>query len=653
MKTHQFLRVSNLIFPIFFQFAIITKSVPTKIVMTNKTKKTKSKKTRSSSSSLETSKLRLPILQQDEANTKNILRGIMEETKTSENEVDSRIQLDDDLAQLPFPLEAWNRFKNDVGDIDETENFNTWCQNQAKLNNYPTSEFWIISGLYRWHFGMKKSFAAIGATLMHTRLKQVQQDLRDLYKQDDLTDHGMQLGQKRILGAVDDKYDLQLLSGAYSHLSGRLPARYIVTEVGSLDDPFVASPAHLSWVKNPQIVGILFSISRAAGELYSTFGKRAKTSPGVLGACRSLFTFLEQKTCCCPVYGVEASPEGVIKYCRQRLRNGMKWNEGMREFVSLQYRGTVLYSAFCKLLGQSLPFHPDYYESSLYYAQWAREFITLADREWKVSKEASYDEKGAVFQPSFRTGIMVAELETRRMLRDLDETPDKRQFPLHDELKLACEIVSLSKSIDMKSECKTDRQVFETVFGRRPLAFAHAAIAGSLIQLSPGAITKKVAKTLAQLGLRDENDPRNLIAIAVEHYRLAAETELHDGDSAPTLWWAYAGNMVAAGTVRGDKDTTKPGYYLGELRRAIQKANEASRERNFEVFGDCLEKGGTCEMLARLVAKHFQDKDDSFVLPKLEYHVGDNEKVSLCVAGETVCVNFSRYIDREAQSWYR
>ena len=45
---------------------------------------------------------------------------------------------------------------------------------------------------------------------------------------------------------------------------------------------------------------------------------------------------------------------------------------------------------------------------------WATNFIDVADERWNVVENRSFAQHGSSFQPSFRRGVMVAQLDTVR-----------------------------------------------------------------------------------------------------------------------------------------------------------------------------------------------------------------------------------------------
>lgn len=50
-------------------------------------------------------------------------------------------------------------------------------------------------------------------------------------------------------------------------------------------------------------------------------------------------------------YGKEGSPKEVVEYCKKKLAEGISWDGGMRQFVSLIYQGTVLHGFQIRMMG--------------------------------------------------------------------------------------------------------------------------------------------------------------------------------------------------------------------------------------------------------------------------------------------------------------
>ena len=103
-------------------------------------------------------------------------------------------------------------------------------------------------------------------------------------------------------------------------------------------------------------------------------------------------------------------------------------------------------------------------------------------------------------------------------------------------------------------------------------------------------------------------------------------------------------------------------YTLGQLEHAIQQAHQAEAARDIGVFGENKQKKGEFESIAKLTAKHFQEKLDDFVLPQVRLVCqtkcktrGRNEitKSFLEVDGEVICPDFEKFILNEEKVYKR
>lgn len=114
-----------------------------------------------------------------------------------------------------------------------------------------------------------------------------------------------------------------------------------------------------------QDVALMFSIQTVLHNMVAVFGPNLKCSQSVIVASTTFYANIGQKNAK-PDGGQPASPEQVAAYIKQQLQAGKTWEGGLRQFVSLQYRGTILYGGMIRLLG---------YVAEAYKAErWAHEF---------------------------------------------------------------------------------------------------------------------------------------------------------------------------------------------------------------------------------------------------------------------------------------
>jgi hypothetical protein len=531
---------------------------------------------------------------------------------------------DDSIEKLP-PYVAWSRFRKVTHELENVELAIAAFQPTEGIK----SDQWIYHGLYQWWRGMKKCYALMALTMSHPDLNKVKAALQIL-RQRGLSANQLTQERYKILGPEPDGGELQEFMCAFTHLHGK----FLMFET----DParFIESPPWLGSFPNRQYMSTGMSVVNITKHLHEKFfAGQMLTSSGVVNMCSMFYASIGMRGNN-PESLVAATPTEVVNYCKKKLREGVTWDGGMRKFVSLQYRGTVMAATMMRLIGQLALAVSDF--------KWARKFIELADSEWKVSSEGTFAEKGSCFQSTFKIGVMSAELDTSIHLQTPGVPPNRTEA--ESVLTLAAEIVSMAEAMNALPDRNSYIECMHDVsFRRKPLALAHSLIAMQLMTLT--AKPSLFMDISTKIGLCDEDDHRNPYAIISEHYRKAAQAQLQDDDEAPIFWWGYAGNMVRAGNVRGDSDSTKEGYCMGELRAAIMNAREASKKRDVGLYGRDKRKNGTYEMQARIVARHYQNKCDAFIIPMLELQPSIDGNIAMSIDGNVLCIDFEKYVERE------
>jgi hypothetical protein len=526
---------------------------------------------------------------------------------------------------------AWSRFC--VDNPDRTFEVYIPRQENFPSGGSPTSEQWLNQGLYDWSTGLKDAVARLTLSVVPEAREQLQALLGQ-----GLSGPLLMHATRQLLGGNTQISAMQNLVAALSHLGGLHVTLETGGTDGNLELMFCPQPDFLSSLAAFQTLGLLSSIRDCVMDMLTVFGNDAKMSISVLAAS---VTFCANIGLPKHTGGKAASPEEVVAYLAQQLRAGHTWDGGVRKYVSLQYRGTILFGSMNRLYGQVA----ECYKSDL----WARKFITLADQEFKVSEERTYAEKGSTFLPSFRIGLMLSELGSLISLRGNQVTGP---YPMEASLELSLKIADMAKSMEVP---RTDGQPEycyvqnDVAFRRKPLAMAHSAIASHLTTyeqyLRPEEFDIMAINHGLKSGIDDERDP---FAIIAEHYRIAAEAELPDSEHGAIYWWGYASNMARAGNVRGDGDLSRGPYTLGDLRFAIAKAEEAERSRDVGLFGVNKQRGGSLETIAKLTANHFQSERDSFILPQVKLVESGR---SLKVGNEVICPDISNY-ERKDTEYY-
>lgn len=262
------------------------------------------------------------------------------------------------------------------------------------------------------------------------------------------------------------------------------------------------------------------------------------------------------------------------------------------------------------------------------------------------------------FLPTFKS-ILAMELQTAYHNRDSKFT-DKHEVLY--EFKLAQRIISYAKEQSPPTTTEFNACSFYTSFSRKPMAFALSMLGSCMhCMLTEGhhemllAIAEESGMTdierddslisflIEKTGLQDFN----FAAVIAETYHVAAETQLPDDTQTAILWWGYSAHICYAGN-----------YKLKDLRNAINKAIAATQLRDDDLWGPSMWRGSAHQKLSLLVARFFEEKSGSFVLPQVtqEKRSGRPEgSLAIFCGDHLICPNFHRAIrlDNERQNGNR
>jgi hypothetical protein len=439
------------------------------------------------------------------------------------------------------------------------------------------------------------------------------------------------------VGGLADGKAIESLVRGFSHLGG---AHCFLEGVHRGEEsPRFGRPGHfLGEIGNFQSLAFVWAIEARLIELVQTYnfqGRTLKCSKAILQCSDAVYANfpsgranqlnLEINRQQAPL------PEEILKYIKDQLEAGKTWEGGLQQYFHLQYRGTVLYAALMRLMGQVA--------LSYEFLKWARELITLVDDEFDVSKTGAYAKYGTCFDRGLRAGIQVAELYSLAMLRgDRTEGP----YTVGDTLDLCLGITNL---IHLEKEvpgpfnegdlyAHTQSNVARI---QKPLAFAHSVMASHLSLLREKTNTSYFTEQVFKMGFIgvnsvDQCDPFQIMAF---HYRKAAENELGDAAKAAIYWWSYGSSISQA---KASEFTIK------HLVHAVSMAEKAERSRDVGLFGFNHQRGGSHEALSKLTLQHFQDESDSFVLPQVLLVKRADGITSLRLKdGTVICDDFSEY----------
>ena len=547
----------------------------------------------------------------------------------------------DKVASLPY-YKAWKQFRNETDGIPVTDlAYMRWCHEQNG-KPFPTSQQYFVFGMQEWVRGMERGVAYLVLSTMPEAQAQLQA-LKAMAARTGMDPIELRARTKELFGGDEPNGvhgdPFQELSNGFAYLEGR----NLHLETGGQnsdvpkDDMLVPPPDVLSSVVPFQHLSILGSIVSPLQFLSQELGgRKMKSSQALLEAAKNLFANLRFDGN--DKLGVGATPEEAVDFIETQLQAGKTWNGVLRRYVSLQYRGTILYGAILRFTGMVAECHK--------YESWAKEFIELADAKFHVTEEQAYNEKGNTFRPSIRIGFMVSMLHTHMALGGgrLDGA-----YPMSESIELCLEVIKLAEQFESSSSTEVRNEDFLRQFQRllmdyscrrKPLAVAKSCIGHMLTNIwnACGSANDFWHVALHHGFVDSSSTSCDPYAIIAEFYHGAAAAEIPDAAECAIFWWSYAANMAQA--------NESSGFTMGKLRTAIKRAEEAEKARDVALFGLNPQLGGTCETVARVAQRHFVDKSESFILPEIRVAEG-----KVFVGDEVICDDFERASKAELASF--
>lgn len=276
-------------------------------------------------------------------------------------------------------------------------------------------------------------------------------------------------------------------------------------------------------------------------------------------------------------------------------------------------------------------------------------FIKLADAEWKVSKEGTYEEKGSCFRKSLQVCIMSMELTTARTLVG-------GKLPTREEVEysfpLAEEIITIARDEPLPVGESYTEWMMDVAYRRKPLANACTHLAGTMnSMLKDAMLLMEVFKSTGITSHEREDSlycfldetvtqtaGGNLNSLIAETYKHAAMSQLEDDNETTILWWGYAAHMCQAGN-----------YKIRDLRQAINNAVDASHKRDKGLFGPEIWKGSTYQKQSLMLARYYEGKEDGFVLPPLQFSPRPDGSLALFVDGNMLAMKFDKLMRSESK----
>jgi len=505
--------------------------------------------------------------------------------------------------------------------------------------DFPTSEQYLMTGFAQWIGGIQCAVASL-SQILSPEAKAAFNRFQLQFLQ-----HSMNVsssfeksvefcrGCERLLGGVPDEHSFEYLISGFAHLGGD----NIFLETGQPDSCCPPSPRFIPNGVPVQMIACFFSIHDSLEKTCHLIGTKIICCKAVSAASKDFaanvgITVSNAVEDC---WGQEPTPKECVAFMKKLIRNGYSWDTGVRRYCGLMYRGAMLYAGLIRLSAG-----PAGLAEAYKCQKWATEFIGLADEEFQVTKNRTYDEMGASFRHSIQIGLKMAFFRSHDALRGNDVNGP---YSMEMSIDLLLDIKDMANQMTCEVPMSPDHPEFsdamsDVAMKRKPLAFAHSGIA-SFLHIIEALFSLEEFKEIAVHHGLIENmivdcDPFALIA---EHYRIAAENELQDDPDAPIFWYGYAANMA--------RSDPKSGFTIGIVRTAMKKARAAEEARDVSIFGVDQRQGtNTFEILTKMVGRYFRAEDDSFVLPQLEIDRGENgDKGILKIGDKVLCNSFEEY----------
>ena len=523
--------------------------------------------------------------------------------------------------------------------------------------DYPKAWQYIYQGSLEWYGGVTEAIALVtrASSAAGTQEWQRMKDAGAYISHPEAT---------RLLGGApsDPNSALSKLVSGIAHLGGM----YVSMEMGIGDEGyanFFCPPGEIlqrftSYGPTCQVVGLCLSIDDLLTGMvrqYKFSGKAILVSDAVAQASATFYANIQRPI---PYNSIskkqrdqKPSPQECIDFIKLQLRSGKTWNQ-IRPYISLMYRGTIMWAFIVRHVVKQ---DAEAYE----YHKWAIEFIDLADEEFSVTKNRDFAEKGSAFRYSLRIGVMMNHLSMLKVLGTVDV---HGPYSLLVTLDLALKISKLAHKIPSQhrgdainnnsglGSVDYGASIIDYAHYRKPLSLAHSTIATTLITLGTMNATE-FQKMALRFGLimdhhelqNDKDQFCDPFALMAKHYGIAAKNSLLDDDNTFYFWWGNSYAMCLSDPQNQWCNLTsdpRSKFTVGELRKAISQAEAAERARDIELFGKSQTlEFGSFRTVAKMTENFYRDKDDSFVLPKVDV-VRSADKSHLKADGEIFCTNF-------------
>lgn len=422
------------------------------------------------------------------------------------------------------------------------------------------------------------------------------------------------------------------LCSTFTHLAGQ----YIMFEMGDGQENqsrYIPIPDCLSFMPRGQaLIGAINCVITCQGmELFQDLGLgNVVVSEAVHAA---MYNGLRAGGASLPPHVKIGTPKEAFSCCLDKLRSGVTFDDGLRRYISLLYRGTVVFSLIIRIHGM--------FDKFCAYLRWAREFIELADEHFQVRETGNYTEMGSCFRASFQINILWAEIDTYHFLMPKSSKCKitSGAFPLIDLLRLMKKARGLLE-IPLGTHIGDYQEyTMTTAFKRKPTAGVFSLLAVTMKDMASRMDQDDFRALLVDTGHIDADCSLSPTGIIASFYRRAAEAELPDDKNASIYWLGYGANCCEA--------DESDGYTLGNLREALRNATLAQQCRDVRLFGPDTDAGGSYGSMCTLVCKHYStESNDSFILPRVCI-TNRGKSTTLELGNEIICHDFGQFIEEE------
>lgn len=422
------------------------------------------------------------------------------------------------------------------------------------------------------------------------------------------------------------------LCSAFTHLAGQ-HIMFELSDDGENQNRYIPIPDCLSFLPRGQalIAAINCAITCHGMELFQDLG----AGPVVISEAvhAAMYNGLRPGGASLPPHVKVGTPKEAFSCCLDKLRSGIAFDDGLRRYISLLYRGTVVFSLIVRIHGMVDKFCA--------YLRWAREFIELADEHFHVRETGNYTEMGSCFRASFQINILWAEIDTYHFLMPKSskcKSITSGAFPLLGLLQLLKKARTLLE-IPLGTIGDYQEYSMTTAFKRKPTAGVFSLLAVTMKDMASRMDQDDFRALLVDTGHIDADCSLSPEGIIASFYRRAAEAELPDDHNASIYWLGYGANCCEA--------DESDGYTLGNLRQALANAMHAQQVRDVGIFGPDTDAGGSYGSMCKMVCEHYStETNESIILPQVCI-TNRGKRTTLELGDEIICHDFGRFIEEE------